>query len=234
MKSRPYLALACIFAASLGNGFQTIAQQPDPAITSLQARSSPEWLKSGTIYQVFVRSFSPSGDLKGVTARLDDLHKLGVNILMLMPIHPYGQVKKKGSLGSQFAVSDYYAIDKPLGTKDDLHRLVQEAHKRQMKVFLDMVANHTAWDSVMMAHPEYYKKDEAGHVTYPHDWTDVAALDYSNPKLRRYMTDVLLYWIKNFDLDGYRCDAAGEVPTDFWEQTRKELDQAKPDIIMLA
>ncbi len=234
MKSRPYFALACFLAASLGAGFQTFAQQPNPAVASLQARPSPEWLKSGTIYQIFVRSFSPSGDLNGVTARLDDLHKLGVNILWLMPIHPYGQVKKKGSLGSPYAVRDYYAIDPALGTKDDLHRLVQEAHKRQMKVIIDMVANHTSWDSVMMAHPEFYKKDKEGHVTYPYDWTDVAALDYSNPKLRRYMTDVLLYWVKDFDLDGYRCDAAAEVPTDFWEQARKELDQAKPDIIMLA
>ena len=140
-------------------------------------------------------------------------------------------MKKKGSLGSPYAVRDYYAIDPALGTKDDLHRLVQEAHKRQMKVIIDMVANHTAWDSVMMAHPEFYKKDKEGHVTYPYDWTDVAALDYSNPNLRRYMTDVLLYWVKDFDLDGYRCDAAGEVPTDFWEQARKELDQVKPDIM---
>jgi cyclomaltodextrinase / maltogenic alpha-amylase / neopullulanase len=234
MTSRLYLALACFLTASFGTGFQTTAQQPDPAIASLQARPSPEWLKSGTIYQIFVRSFSPSGDLNGVTARLDDLHKLGVNILWLMPIHPYGQLKKKGSLGSPYAVRDYYAIDPPLGTKDDLHRLVLEAHKRQMKVIIDIVANHTSWDSVMMAHPDFYKKDKEGHVTYPYDWTDVAALDYSNPKLRRYMTAVLLYWIKDFDLDGYRCDAAAEVPTDFWEQARKELDQVKPDIMMLA
>jgi glycosidase len=234
MKSRPIFALACFFAALLGAGLPTFAQQPDPAIASLQARPSPQWLKSGTVYQIFVRSFSPSGDLNGVTARLDDLHKLGVNIVWLMPIHPYGQVKKKGSLGSPYAISNYYAIDKPLGTKDDLKRLVEEAHKRQMKVILDMVANHTAWDSVMMAHPEYYKKDKEGHVTYPHDWTDVAALDYSNAKLRRYMTDALIYWVKDFDIDGYRCDAAGEVPTDFWEQARRELDQVKPDIIMLA
>jgi glycosidase len=234
MKSRPFFALACFFAALLGAGLPTFAQQPDPAIASLQARPSPEWLKSGTIYQTFVRSFSTSGDLNGVTARLDDLHKLGVNIVWLMPIHPYGQLKKKGSLGSPYAVRDYYAIDPALGIKDDLHRLVLEAHKRQMKVIIDMVANHTSWDSVMMAHPDFYKKDKEGHVTYPYDWTDVAALDYSNPKLRRYMTDVLLYWIKDFDLDGYRCDAAAEVPTDFWEQARKELDQVKPDIIMLA
>jgi glycosidase len=234
MKSRPLFALACFFAAFSGAGFSTPAQQPDPAITSLEARPSPEWLKSGTIYQIFVRSFSHAGDLNGVTARLDDLHKLGVNIVWLMPIHPDGQVKKKGSLGSPYAVRDYYAIDPGLGSKDDLHRLVQEAHKRQMKVILDMVANHTSWDSVMMAHSEYYKKDKEGHVTYPYDWTDVAALDYANPKLRRYMADVLLYWVKDFDLDGYRCDAAGEVPTDFWEEARKELEQVKPDIMMLA
>jgi glycosidase len=234
MKSRPYFALVCFLAALSGAGFSTFAQEPDPAIASLQARPSPAWLKSGIVYQIFVRSFSPAGDLNGVTARLDDLHTLGVNILWLMPIHPDGQVKKKGSLGSPYAVRDYYAIDPAIGTKDDLHRLVQEAHKRQMKVILDMVANHTAWDSVMMAQPEYYKKDKEGHVTYPYDWTDVAALDYSNPKLRRYMTDVLLSWVKDFDIDGYRCDAAAEVPTDFWEQARKELDQAKPDILMLA
>jgi len=86
----------------------------------------------------------------------------------------------------------------------------------------------------MMAHPEFYKKDKEGHVTYPYDWTDVAALDYSNPALRRYMTDVLIYWIKDFDLDGYRCDAASEIPTDFWEQARVALEQVKPDIMMLA
>ena len=103
-----------------------------------------------------------------------------------------------------------------------------------MKVLIDIVANHTAWNSVMMEHPDFYKHDGSGHITYPYDWTDVAALDYSNPKLRRYMTDMLVYWIKNFDLDGYRCDVAGEVPTDFWEQARVEMERVKPDITMLA
>jgi cyclomaltodextrinase len=234
MKPRVYFASAYLLAAILATGPVPFAQQADPTLASQPARPSPEWLKAGVLYQIFVRSFSPSGDLNGVTAKLDDLHALNVNILWLMPIHPYGQIKKKGSLGSPYAVRDYYAIDSPLGTKDDLRRLVQEAHRRQMKVIIDMVANHTSWDSVMMAHPEYYKKDKEGHVTYPYDWTDVAALDYSNPSLRRYMTDMLVYWIKEFDLDGYRCDAAGEIPTDFWEQARKELEKVKPDIMMLA
>jgi cyclomaltodextrinase / maltogenic alpha-amylase / neopullulanase len=234
MKPRAYVASACLFAAILATSSAQWAQQADPSLASQPARTSPEWLKSGVIYQIFVRSFSGSGDLNGVTAKLDDLRALHVNILWLMPIHPYGQVKKKGSLGSPYAVRDYYAIDAPLGTKDDLHRLVQEAHRRQMKIIIDIVANHTSWDSVMMAHPEFYKKDKEGHVTYPYDWTDVAALDYSNPSLRRYMTDMLLYWIKEFDLDGYRCDAASEIPTDFWEHARAELEKVKPDIMMLA
>jgi len=227
--SFPSLVLAVLLAA----GTQSSAQTDSPVVNQT-ARSSPDWVKSGVIYQIFVRSFSQEGTLNGVSSRLDELHNLGVNILWLMPIHPDGQVKKKGTLGSSYAVRDYLAIDPALGTKDDLHRLVQEAHRRQMKVIIDMVANHTAWDSVMMAHPEFYKKDKQGQITFPYDWSDVAALDYSNPKLRRYMTDVLTYWIKEFDIDGYRCDAAGEMPTDFWEQARLELDRVKPDIVMLA
>ncbi len=224
--------LLLVFAVTTAR--RPYAQEPDPAIASQPARPSPVWLKSGVIYQIFVRAFSPAGNLDGVTARLDDLHALNVNILWLMPIHPDGQVKKKGSLGSPYAVRDYYAIDPALGTKADLHRLVEEAHKRQMKVIIDIVANHTAWDSVMMAHPEFYKKDAQGHIMYPYDWTDVAWLDYSNPKLRQYMIDMLVYWIKEFDLDGFRCDAAGEVPTEFWEQARAALEKVKPDIMLLA
>ncbi len=226
--SRPMLLALLLVACYLP------AQQPESGIASHPARTSPDWLKSGVIYQIFPRSFSAEGNLEGITKRIEDLHHLGVNILWLMPIHPDGQLKKKGTLGSAYAVRDYYAIDPSLGAKDDLRRLVEQAHQHQMKVIIDIVANHTAWDSVMMSHPDFYKKDKQGNITSPYDWTDVAALDYSNPKLRRYMTDMLVYWIKNFDLDGYRCDAAGEVPTDFWEQARIELDRVKPDITLLA
>ncbi|HEX4750344.1 MAG TPA: alpha-amylase family glycosyl hydrolase [Bryobacteraceae bacterium] len=234
MKMKLRLVCALVITSVLLAGGLVSARQGESDSASQAARSSPEWLKSGIIYQVFVRSFSSEGNLQGVTKELDRLHNLGVNILWLMPIHPVGQVKKKGSLGSPYSVRDYYAIDPSLGTKDDLKQLVRATHDKGMKVIIDMVANHTAWDSVMMAHPEFYKKDKQGNITYPYDWDDVAALDYSNPKLRRYMIDMLVYWIKEFDLDGYRCDAAAEIPTDFWEQARTELDRVKADIIMLA
>ena len=198
------------------------------------ALPSPDWVRNGVIYEINPRTFSAAGNFNGVTARLDDLESLGVNILWLMPIHPVGQLKKKGTLGSPYAVRDYYAINPDYGNKDDLHRLVTEAHRRSLKVIIDIVANHTAWDSVMMKTPGFYRHDASGRIVSPYDWTDVAALDYSNPRLRVYMIDMLKYWLREFDLDGFRCDAAGEVPSDFWDEARQELDKVKPGMMMLA
>jgi cyclomaltodextrinase len=195
----------------------------------------PGWLSRAVIYEVFPRDFSAAGDLNGVTAGLDRLRQLGVDVVWLMPIHPIGRVKRKGPLGSPYSVRDYYAINPDYGTKDDLHRLVGEAHRRGMKVILDIVANHTAWDSVMMRTPAFYKHDAAGRIIPPvPEWEDVAALNYSNPKLRAYMTDMLRYWVRDFDVDGFRCDAAGMAPVDFWESARAEVDQAKAGLLWLA
>lgn len=201
------------------------------------ARSAPDWLRDGIIYEIFPRNFSPEGNFNGITARLDELKDLGVNVLWLMPIHPLGEKMKKGTLGSPYAVRDYYAINPAYGTETDLKRLVSEAHKRGLKVIIDIVANHTAWDSVMMAHPEFYKQDASGKVVPPvPEWTDVAGLNYENPKLRQYMLDMLKHWIDpaTFDLDGFRCDVASMVPTSFWETARVELSKIKPDMMMLA
>jgi cyclomaltodextrinase / maltogenic alpha-amylase / neopullulanase len=198
------------------------------------ARPVRDWVRDGVIYEIYPRAFSQQGNFNAITARLDELRDLGVTILWLMPIHPIGQEKKKGTIGSPYAVRDYYGINPDYGTADDLKRLVREAHARGLKVIIDIVANHTSWDSVLMKHPEFYKRDAKGNITYPHDWYDIAALNYDNQQLRRYMTDMLKHWIREFDLDGFRCDVAGEVPTDFWENARRELEQIKPDIVMLA
>src|ERR1041385_1293040 len=203
------------------------AQQP-------VARPVRDWVRDGVIYEIYPRAFSQQGNFNAITARLDELKDLGVTILWLMPIHPIGQEKKKGTIGSPYAVRDYYGINPDYGTADDLKRLIREAHARGLKVIIDIVANHTSWDSVLMKHPEYYKHDAQGNITYPHDWSDVAELNYANPNLRQYMTDVLKYWVREFDLDGFRCDVAEEVPTDFWEHARAELEKIKPDIVMLA
>jgi glucoamylase len=210
------------------------AQQTGRDVSRESARPVPDWVRDGVVYEIYPRAFSQQGNFNAITARLDQLKDLGVTILWLMPIHPIGQEKKKGTIGSPYAVRDYYAVNPDYGTADDLKRLIREAHARGLKVIIDIVANHTSWDSVLMKHPEFYKRDAKGAITYAHDWYDIAALNYDNRELRRYMTDMLKYWLREFDLDGFRCDVAGEVPTDFWENARAELEKIKPDILMLA
>jgi glycosidase len=228
MKDKPRITwiiaglIACLLAVSAG-----YAQEQT-------ARPVRDWVRDGVIYEIYPRAFSQQGNFNAITARLDELKELGVTILWLMPIHPIGVEKKKGAIGSPYAVRDYYSINPDYGTAADLKRLVREAHARGLKVIIDIVANHTSWDSVLMKHPEFYKRDAKGNITYPYDWYDIAALNYDNQQLRRYMTDMLKHWIREFDLDGFRCDVAAEVPTDFWENARRELEQIKPDIVMLA
>ena len=212
----------------------TPGAKADTDVSGLSARTSPDWLHSGVIYEIFPRDFSPAGNLAGVTAKLDELHELGVNILWLMPIHPIGEKGRKGEFGSPYSVRDYYAIDPDYGTLDDFKQLVAAAHQRGIKVIMDLVANHTAWDSVMMTNKNFYKQDSAGHVISPvPEWTDVAGLNYADPELRQYMINMLKYWVKECDVEGFRCDAAPMVPTDFWEQARTELTAIKPDIMLL-
>ena len=220
------LALSCLPALRA-------AEQVD--WTAVQARPTAAWVREAVVYEVFPRQFSPKGDFAGVTARLDELKALGVDVLWLMPIHPVGRLKGKGAVGSPYAVQDYYGVNPDYGTKEDLHRLVEAAHARGMKVIIDIVANHTAWDSVMMSNPGFYKHDADGHIIPPHpEWADVAALNYGNPETRRYMRDMLQYWARDFQLDGFRCDVASEVPTDFWEDVRADLEKIRPGILMLA
>src|SRR5579863_5136195 len=208
----------------LGTLAACFAADPAPDGSAVPARNTPDWVRHSVVYEIFPRQFSASGNLAGITARLDEIKALGVDVLWLMPIQPPGRLKAKGTVGSPYAIRDYYAIDPDYGTKDDFRRLVTGAHARGLKVMIDIVANHTSWDSVMMTHPAYYKQDAEGHVISPHpDWADVAGLNYGNPDTRAYMRKMMRYWVQEFGLDGLRCDAAGEIPTDFWDEVRDDL-----------
>jgi cyclomaltodextrinase / maltogenic alpha-amylase / neopullulanase len=238
LPSRRAQAFACALFVALS--FFTLGASAPHAAQSTEnravARRSPEWLHDAVIYEVFPRVFSPTGDFKGVTAQLDRLKNLGVTVVWLMPIHPMGKLKAKGSIGSPYAVRDYDGIDPAYGTAQDLKQLVAAAHKRGMKVFIDIVANHTSWDSVLIQkHPEWFKRDAQGQIVPPNpDWVDVAQLDYSNPALRQYMSDMLVRWVREFGLDGFRCDYAGGIPRDFWESVRPKLDAVRPGLAFLA
>jgi cyclomaltodextrinase len=227
-----------IMSASLLSSSSPLAAQEKAArdFSRETARSVPAWVRDGVVYEIFPRNFSARGNFEGITAQLDRLKELGINILWLMPIHPVGRERAKGTIGSPYAVRDYYAINPDYGTPADFKRLVAEAHRRGMRVIIDIVANHTAWDSVLMKSPAFYTHDAAtGKIIPPvADWADVADLNYDNAQLRTYMTEMLKFWLREYDLDGFRCDVAGMVPTDFWESARTELERVKPDIFMLA
>lgn len=194
----------------------------------------PEWVYNASIYEVNVRQYTQEGTFKAFENHLQRLKDLGVDILWFMPVHPIGEVNRKGTLGSYYSVKDYLAINPEYGTIDDFKSVVTKAHELGMKVIIDWVANHTSHDAVLMKdHPEWYVRDSTGKVVSPFDWTDVAKLDYSKKELREYIINAMVYWIKDINIDGFRCDVAAEVPTDFWNEARVELDKVKP-VFMLA
>ena len=196
----------------------------------------PEWSKDAVIYEVNIRQYTPEGTFKAFAEHLPRLKELGIDILWLMPIHPIGEKNRKGTLGSYYAVKDYYGINPEFGTMEDFKDLVRQIHNMGMYVILDWVANHSAWDNPLtQEHPEWYTKTIDGEFrpTPWYDWDDIIDFDYSQPGLRKYMTEAITYWVREADVDGYRCDVAGFVPIDFWENVRRELNSIKP-VFMLA
>ncbi|NJB86216.1 glycosidase [Lewinella marina] len=196
----------------------------------------PEWSRNAVLYQINTRQFTPEGTFRAAAGELPRLKQLGVDILWLMPVHPIGEKNRKGELGSPYSIRDYYGVNPEFGTLEDLKDFVSQAHEAGMKVILDWVANHTAWDNALVEqHPEWYARDYKGDFrpTPWWDWSDIIDLDYRQPELRTYMREVMEWWVREVDIDGYRCDVAGYVPVDFWEEVRQSLDQIKP-IFMLA
>lgn len=198
--------------------------------------TSPDWVKNATIYELNIRQFSEEGSFKAIEGQLPRLKKMGIDIIWLMPVHPIGEIHRKGTLGSYYSVKDYYGISAEFGTEQDFRNLVSAIHQQGMYVIIDWVANHTSWDNeIVEQHPEWYRKSrkDTFQSTRWRDYDDIIELDYSHQELREYMTDALKFWVKEYDIDGYRCDIASFVPIDFWENVRTELDTIKP-VFMLA
>lgn len=206
-----------------------------PSQQSFSQPVAPDWAKNSTIYEVNIRQFSKEGTFKSFQQHLPRLKELGVDILWLMPINPIGKLNRKGTLGSYYSVKDYVDVNPEFGTKEDFKTLVDEIHNHGMHVIIDWVANHTAWDNKWVkTNPEFYTKDSSGNFVPPvPDWSDVIDLNYDNKELWKEMISALKYWVSEFDIDGYRCDVAGMVPIEFWNEVRTELDKIKP-VFMLA
>jgi cyclomaltodextrinase / maltogenic alpha-amylase / neopullulanase len=196
----------------------------------------PEWSKSATLYEVNVRQYTKEGTFKAFEKHLPRLKAMGIDIIWLMPVNPIGVLHRKGTLGSEYSVKDYYDINSEYGNKEDFKHLITTIHGMGMHVIVDWVANHSAWDNELtQKHPDWYTKNKEGNFqpTTWYDWDDVVDFDYNQPEMRQYMTNAMKYWVKDFNIDGYRCDVAGFIPIDFWENVRAELDTIKP-VFMLA
>lgn len=195
----------------------------------------PEWAVNATIYEVNIRQYSPEGTFRAFAEDLPRLQRMGVKILWLMPIHPIGEIERKGTLGSYYSIRDYTAINPEFGDKDDFRFLVSKAKEHGMRVIIDWVANHTAWDAVWTeTNPEFYMTDEHGNFYPPvEDWSDVIQLDVHNRDMWEAMIQAKEYWVREYDIDGFRADVAYMVPLEFWIMARERLEQIKP-VFMLA
>jgi glycosidase len=182
-------------------------------------------LKNEIIYQIDVRNHTKEGTFAALIDDLPRLKELGITVIYLMPIHPIGVISRKGTYGSPYSISDYYAVNSDMGTFDDFKLLLNNIHNQKMKIIIDIVFNHTSKDAILIKeHPKFYYYDEKGNVINRiEDWSDVADLNFNNTDLHEYLIDVLKYWLKQ-GVDGFRCDVASIIPLSFWIKARKECD----------
>lgn len=231
MKQAMVLAMAALMLAC-----QNSEQVEEvPVEESKEEAMVKSWMDTAVIYEVNIRQYTPEGTFAAFQEHLPRLKKLGVDILWLMPIHPIGEKNRKGGLGSYYSIKDYKAVNPEHGTLEDFKKLVDAAHEQGFKVILDWVANHSAWDNPWVeANPDWYTRDSASNMISPWDWTDVADLNYDNPDMRAEMLESMRFWMRDYGVDGYRCDVAFLVPTDFWQEVRAELEKINPEVFMLA
>ena len=234
MNTNKYL-ITLLTALLLTFSFSACSDEDDVASESDRVVQAPEWAVNANIYEVNIRQNTPEGTFNAFAEDIPRLQEMGVEILWLMPIHPIGEKNRKGTLGSYYSIVDYTDVNPEFGTKEDFANLVQKAHDHDMKLILDWVANHTAWDAVWTeTNPEFYETDEDGNFYPPNeDWDDVIQLDVDSPEMQEAMIQAMEYWVAEYGVDGYRADVAYMVPTEFWQEARQRLDDIKP-VFMLA
>ena len=194
----------------------------------------PKWAYDATIYELNTRQATPEGTFQAAEALLPELRQNGIDIIWVMPCQPIGVITRKGSLGSYYSIIDYCQINPEFGTRADFEHFLAEAHKQGFKVILDWVANHTAPDSEWTKNEGWHYRDSLGNLMVQYDWTDISKLNYDNQDMRNEMLKAMHWWMDSIGIDGFRCDVAGEVPTDFWNWAMGDLRKTHPDMFTLA
>ena len=194
----------------------------------------PKFAYDATIYELNVRQATPEGTFQAAEALLPTLRDNGIDIIWVMPCQPIGKITRKGTLGSYYSIIDYCAINPEFGTRADFEHFLKAAHKKGFKVILDWVANHTAPDSEWTKNEGWHYRDSLGNLMVQYDWTDISKLNYDNQDMRNEMLKSMHWWMDSIGIDGFRCDVAGEVPTDFWNWAMADLHQSYPHMFTLA
>ena len=193
------------------------------------------WIAQTNIYEVNIRQYTVEGTFNAFAKSLSRLKDMGVEVLWIMPIHPIGKINRKGTLGSYYSISDFKGVNPEFGTATDFKNLVKLVHESGMKIIMDWVANHAAWDHVWTkTHPEYFVRDDAGNFLPPYDWTDVIQIDHTGIAEQDAMIDAMKYWVTDFDIDGFRADLAHLTPLDFWKKARTAIEPLKQNLFWLA
>ena len=194
----------------------------------------PEWAYDATIYELNTRQLTEEGTFRAAEAVLPQLRENGIDIIWVMPCQPIGVITRKGTLGSYYSIIDYCQINPEFGTREDFEHFLGEAHRLGFKVILDWVANHTAPDSEWTKNEGWHYRDSLGNLMVQYDWTDISKLNYNNQDMRNEMLKAMHWWMDTIGIDGFRCDVAGEVPTDFWNWAMADLRQTHPNMFTLA
>ncbi len=194
----------------------------------------PRWAYDATIYELNTRQLTEEGTFKAAEAILPELRENGIDIIWVMPCQPIGVITRKGTLGSYYSIIDYCQINPEFGTREDFEHFLSEAHRLGFKVILDWVANHTAPDSEWTKNEGWHYRDSLGNLMVQYDWTDISKLNYDNQDMRAEMLKAMHWWMDSIGIDGFRCDVAGEVPTDFWNWAMGDLRLTHPNMFTLA
>lgn len=224
---------------------QSPSAEPErPSQARLSARQSPQWLTEGVIYQIWLRSFTPEGTLKAAAQRLEWVRDVGATILYLPPLQladddprpefwsPRQKASGLNNPRNPYRIKDYQQIDPEYGTDEDLRRFVQQAHQLGLRVLVDVVYLHCGPNSVLMKEPEFVQRDASGKLRLG-SW-NFPLLNFQSQKLREYLWANMEYYVRQFDVDGFRCDVADGIPLDFWQEARVRLEKIKPELVILA
>ena len=194
-----------------------------------------DYLSVANIYEVNLRQYTHEGTIAAFMNHLPRLKDMGVEILWFMPLHPIGKINRKGSLGSYYSSSNFFELNPVYGTAADFKNMVTVIHELGMKVIIDWVANHAAWDNIWtITNPEFFVRDENGQFLSPYDWSDVIQIDHNNEVAHDAMRSAMCFWVKEYDIDGFRADLAHLTPLRFWIKARQVTEAIKPDLIWLA